>query len=102
MKKTLLDKFMTKKGLYTSFWFIAIFMVSALIYFTANLQKEVPPIPKEVKSVSGEVLYTYDDVVEGKGYFQEFDLMDWGTMLGMGLIWGQTLQRTFFITGLSI
>ncbi len=96
MKETLLDKFMTKKGLYTSFWFIAIFMVSALIYFTANLQKEVPPIPKEVKSVSGEVLYTYDDVVEGKGYFQEFDLMDWGTMLGMGAYMGPDFTTDFF------
>ena len=88
MKETFLDKFMSRKGLYTSFWFIAIFMVVALIYFTANLQKEVPPIPKEVKSVNGELLYTYDDVVAGKGYFQQFDLMDWGTVLGMGAYMG--------------
>lgn len=84
MKENLLDKFMSKKGLYASFWFIAIIMVTALIYYTANLHKEVPPIPKEVKSVNGELLYTYDDIIEGKGYFQEFDLMDWGTLLGMG------------------
>jgi nitric oxide reductase subunit B len=96
MKQTILDKFMSKKGLYTSFWFIAIFMVTALIYFTANLQKEVPPIAKEVKSVSGEVLYTYDDVAEGKGYFQEFDLMDWGTMLGMGAYMGPDFSTEFF------
>lgn len=96
MKQTLLDKFMSKKGLYTSFWFIAIFMVAILIYFTANLQKEVPPIAKEVKSVSGEVLYTYDDVVEGKGYFQEFDLMDWGTLLGMGAYMGPDFTTEFF------
>ncbi len=96
MKETLLDKFMSKKGLYTSFWFIAIIMVAALIYFTANLQKEVPPIAKEVKSQSGELLYTYDDVVEGKGYFQEFDLMDWGTMLGMGAYMGPDFTTDFF------
>ncbi len=96
MKETFLDKFMSKKGLYTSFWFIAIFMVAALIYFTANLQKEVPPIAKEVKSQSGEVLYTYDDVVEGKGYFQEFDLMDWGSMLGMGAYMGPDFSTEFF------
>jgi len=96
MKQTFLDKFMSKKGLYTSFWFIAIFMVVALIYFTANLQKEVPPIAKQVKSVSGEVLYTYDDVAEGKGYFQEFDLMDWGTMLGMGAYMGPDFTTDFF------
>ena len=96
MKETLLDRFMSKKGLYTGFWFIAIIMVSALIYFTANLQKEVPPIPQQVKSVSGEVLYTYDDVVEGKGYFQEFDLTDWGTMLGMGAYMGPDFTTEFF------
>ena len=96
MKESFLDKFMSRKGLYTSFWFIAIIMVSALIYYTATLQKEVPPIPKEVKSESGEVLYTYDDVVEGKGYFQEFDLMDWGTMLGMGAYMGPDFTTEFF------
>lgn len=96
MKQTLLDKFMSKKGLYSGFWFIAIIMVAALIYFTANLQKEVPPIAKEVKSASGEVLYTYDDVVEGKGYFQEFDLIDWGTLLGMGAYTGPDFTTDFF------
>ena len=95
MQETLLDKFMSRKGLYTSFWIIALFMVTMLIYYTANLQKEVPPIPATVTSVSGETLYTYDDVVEGKGYFQEFDLMDWGTLLGMGAYMGPDFSTDF-------
>ncbi len=94
-KQSLLDKFMSRKGLYTGFWIIALFMVSMLIYYTANLQKEVPPIPQTVKSVSGETLYTYDDVVAGKGYFQEFDLMDWGTLLGMGAYMGPDFSTDF-------
>lgn len=93
--KSLLDRFMSQKGLYTGFWIIALFMVTMLIYYTANLQKEVPPIPKVVKSTSGEVLYTYDDVVQGKGYFQQFDLMDWGTMLGMGAYMGPDFSTDF-------
>ena len=96
MKQTLLDRFMTKKGLYTAFWIIAIFMVSILIYYTANLHKEVPPIPQQVKSSSGEVLYTYDDIVQGKAYFQEFDLTDWGTLLGMGAYMGPDFSTTFY------
>jgi len=84
MRPSLLDRFMSRKGLFTSFWIIAIIMVSMLIYYTANLQKEVPPIPQQVVSASGEVLYTYDDVVEGKALFQQFDLTDWGSLLGMG------------------
>jgi len=95
MKQTFLDKFMSKKGLYTSFWIISLIMVSMLIYYTANLQKEVPPIPDVVQSESGEILYTYDDVVEGKGYFQQFDLMDWGTMLGMGAYMGPDFTTDF-------
>jgi len=95
MKQTLLDRFMSRKGLYTGFWIIALIMISMLIYYTANLQKEVPPIPQTVKSESGEVLYTYDDVVSGKGYFQQFDLMDWGTMLGMGAYMGPDFPTDF-------
>ncbi len=94
-QETFLDKFMSRKGLYTAFWIVAIFMVSALIYYTANLHKEVPPIPKEVKSQSGEVLYTYQDVLEGKKLFQQFDLIDWGTMLGMGAYMGPDFSTDF-------
>ncbi len=83
-----IDKMLEKKYLFTAFWFITIVMVVALIGFTAHMVKEVPPIPEKVVSQDGEVLYTYDDVVEGKAYFQEFDLMDYGTMLGMGAYLG--------------
>ncbi len=92
---TLLDRFMSRKGLYSAFWIVAIFMVTILIYYTATLQKEVPPIPKMVVSDSGEVLYTYQDVVDGKGYFQEFDLTDWGTLLGMGAYMGPDFSTDF-------
>ena len=95
MKQTFLDKFMSQKGLTAAFWTIALVMVTALIYYTATLQKEVPPLPTTVKSESGEVLYTYDDIVEGKGYFQEFDLMDWGTLLGMGAYMGPDFTTDF-------
>lgn len=95
MKETLLDKFMSRKGLTASFWTITILMVTALIYYTANLQKEVPPLPETVKSVSGETLYTHDDIIEGKVYFQQFDLMDWGSLLGMGAYMGPDFSTEF-------
>ncbi len=91
-----IEKLLSKKGLYAVFWGTTIFMVTALIIFTANLAKEVPPLPQEVKTSSGEVLYTYDDIVDGKGYFQQFDLMDYGTMLGMGAYLGPDFTTEFF------
>ncbi len=82
------ERMLEKKNLFTIFWSTSILMVVALIGFSAYMVKEVPPIPQKVVSEDGTVLYTYDDVVEGKGYFQEFDLMDYGTMLGMGAYLG--------------
>ena len=78
MTPSLLDRLLSRKGLYAAFWTIGIVMVTTLIVFTANLQKEVPPIPQQVVSAAGETLYTYDDVVHGKGLFQQFALMDYG------------------------
>jgi nitric oxide reductase subunit B len=95
MNGSLVSRFMTKKSLYATFWIVSIFMVTILIYFTANLAKEVPPLPAQVKTVSGKVLYTEADIVEGKGYFQQFDLMDYGTMLGMGAYLGPDFSTEF-------
>jgi nitric oxide reductase subunit B len=96
MNPSWLDKLLSRKGLYTAFWSVAIVMVVALIVFTANLAKEVPPIPAQVVGADGEVLYTYDDVVGGKGFFQQFDLMDYGTILGMGAYLGPDFSTEFF------
>jgi nitric oxide reductase subunit B len=96
MNPSLLDRLLSRKGLYVAFWVIGLVMVTTLIVFTANLQKEVPPIPQKVVSTSGETLYTYDDVVAGKGYFQQFDLMDYGTLLGMGAYLGPDFSTEFF------
>jgi nitric oxide reductase subunit B len=95
MNPSLLDRLLSRKGLYTAFWTVAIVMVAALIIFTANLAKEVPPIPARVVSADGQVLYTDTDVVEGKGLFQQFDLMDYGTMLGMGAYLGPDFSTEF-------
>ena len=95
MKPSFMDRVMSKKSLYASFWIISIFMVTILIYFTANLAKEVPPLPKKVVSTQGEVLYTYDDIVNGKALFQQFDLMDYGSLLGMGAYLGPDFTTEF-------
>jgi len=96
MHESWLDRLMSRKGLYTAFWTVGIVMVTALIVFTANLQKEVPPIPQQVVSASGRTLYTHDDVVGGKAMFQQFDLMDYGTLLGMGAYLGPDFSAEFF------
>jgi len=68
-------------------WFL-VFVISLVVavglftYLTIIQIKDVPPIPKEVKGT--QVVYTYDDVVQGKAYFQKYVIMDHGTLLGNG------------------
>jgi len=71
-------------------------MVTALVFYTANLWKETPPIPKEVSSKDWELLYTYNDVAQWKAYFQEFDLTDWWSMLGMWAYLWPDFSTDFF------
>ena len=96
MKESILDKFMTTKWLAWTFWTIVVVMVTALVFYTANLGKETPPIPKQVVSEQWEVLYTADDIAQGKAYFQQYDLTDWGSMLGMGAYLGPDFSTDFF------
>ncbi len=89
-----IERLLTRKSLFAAFWGTAIFMVTVLIYYTANLAKEVPPIPEVVRGPEGE-LYRGEDVVEGKAFFQQFDLMDYGTLLGMGAYLGPDFSTEF-------
>ncbi len=79
---------MTTKVITILFWITFVIVTGSLLFYTANLDKETPPIPNKVVSENGEVLYTGDDIIQWKAYFQKYDLMDWWTYLGMGAyIW---------------
>ncbi len=71
----------------TKKWFL-IFILSTIAavgiftYLTIIQIKDVPPIPQEVRGT--KTLYTYDDIVQGKAYFQKYVLMNHGTLLGNG------------------
>ncbi len=95
-EQSLLDKFMSTKWLAWSFWTIFVGMITALVFYTANLGKETPPIPLKVVSEQWEILYTYNDIAQGKAYFQEFDLTDWGSLMWMGAYLGPDFSTDFF------
>ncbi len=75
----------------TKKWFL-IFVLSTIAavgiftYLTVVQIKDVPPIPQEVRGT--QTLYTYDDIVQGKAYFQKYVVMDQGTLLGNGAYMG--------------
>ncbi len=61
----------------------AVYFAGAWYTFT-----NLPPLPVEVRSVDGELLFTYNDIVEGKRLVQRYGLQDYGSILGFGGYFG--------------
>jgi nitric oxide reductase subunit B len=72
----------TAKRWFLTFVLSLIVAVGLFTYLTIVQIKDVPPIPQEVRGT--KTLYTYDDIVQGKAYFQKYVIMDHGTLLGNG------------------
>ena len=53
----------------------------------------VPPQPDRYVSARGALLMSGDDIVAGKAGFQKADLMDFGSLYGMGSYYGAGLHR---------
>jgi nitric oxide reductase subunit B len=51
--------------------------------------RNAPPLPQAIVDASGAVLMTQNDIIEGKGGFQKADLMDYGSIYGMGSYFGE-------------
>lgn len=63
-------------------------VIAALIYGTVRVYQGQPPIPERVVAPDGTVLYTRDDILDGKMIFQRTDLMDFGSLYGNGAYFG--------------
>ncbi|WP_333639099.1 nitric-oxide reductase large subunit [Pyrobaculum aerophilum] len=48
----------------------------------------LPPIPERVVTKSGELLFTAQDIIEGKTLAQKYGLLDYGSFLGFGGYFG--------------
>ncbi|MDI1226409.1 MAG: nitric-oxide reductase large subunit [bacterium] len=59
-------------------------MFGILLLLGAEIYHKVPPIPAAVKSASGEVLYTRDDIETGQNVWQSIGGMEQGSIWGHG------------------
>jgi len=64
--------------------FVFIFAFALYAYTFRNF----PPVPNEVISQNGTVLFTKQQIIMGKYYFQKYGLMDYGSIEGMGSYFG--------------
>lgn len=61
---------------------------AVLIYLAHRIRTDHPPIPHEVRTPDGGVLFTVDDIMAGQDIFQKYGLMQLGTIFGHGAYLG--------------
>jgi hypothetical protein len=73
-------------------WILLIVAIGSFGLFawaTVLTYERAPPQPERFVTSGGATLMTGDDILAGKGGFQKADLMDFGSLYGMGSYFGQ-------------
>jgi nitric oxide reductase subunit B len=86
---------------------VAIICFGLLGWATVLTYEKAPPQPQAFTDQSGDVIMSEGDIVAGKGGFQKADLMDYGSIYGMGSYFGEdytasTLARLGVLTKQAI
>jgi nitric oxide reductase subunit B len=68
---------------------VAILTFALLAWATVATYQLAPPQPDRFVTADGTVLMTDTDIIAGKGGFQKADLMDYGSLYGMGSYYGE-------------
>ncbi len=69
---------------------------------TVQTYQRAPPQPDRFETSAGKALFTNEDVVAGKGGFQKADLMDYGSLYGMGSYYGQDYTASVLVRMASL
>ena len=68
---------------------VAVACFAALGWMTDLTYKAAPPFPDRFVSVEGTLLMSATNIQAGKAGFQKADLMDYGSLYGMGSYFGE-------------
>ncbi len=68
---------------------VAILRFALFAWATVVTYERAPPQPERLVTAAGQTLMTDADIVAGKAGFQRADLMDYGSLYGMGSYYGQ-------------
>lgn len=75
---------MNYKRLWLCFGAVIIFSFSILGYFGREIYRQVPPIPKQVTTASGHLLFTGEDIQDGQNVWQSIGGQELGSIWGHG------------------
>lgn len=68
---------------------VAVICFALFFWATAITYDRAPPLPERFTAADGTPVMTASDIVAGKAGFQQADLMDYGSLYGMGSYFGQ-------------
>ena len=68
---------------------VAVACFALFFWATAITYDRAPPQPERFVGADGATVMTAGDIVAGKGGFQKADLMDFGSLYGMGSYFGE-------------
>ena len=71
---------------------------AVLILLTTKVYHEAPPIPDQVTSPDGSILFSGDDIRDGQQVFLKYGLMDNGTIWGHGAMLGPDFSAEYLHT----
>lgn len=75
----------------------AIVGFAVLAWGTVKTYQQAPPMPQKFVSTAGTILMTESDIVDGKAGFQRADLMDFGSIYGMGSYFGEDYTALYLV-----
>jgi nitric oxide reductase subunit B len=76
---------------------VAIVTFALLAWATTATYRLAPPQPERFVGADGTVLMTGDAIFAGKGGFQRADLMDYGSLYGMGSYYGEDYTASILV-----
>jgi nitric oxide reductase subunit B len=77
--------------------FTALICFVVLVWGTYKTYQLAPPLPQQFQTQSGRAVMTEEDIVAGKAGFQRADLMDYGSLYGMGSYFGEDYTAKYLL-----
>jgi nitric oxide reductase subunit B len=67
-------------------WLIVVFVASfaVLLYYGAQIYQEKPPIPNQIVTDKGDIIYTKSDILDGQGIWKRMGGQEVGSVWGHG------------------
>ncbi|WP_246793807.1 nitric-oxide reductase large subunit [Burkholderia perseverans] len=70
---------------------------AGMVVATHATYRQAAPLPQQIATSNGTVIMRYADIVAGKSGFQKSDLMDYGSLYGMGAYFGEDFTAKYLV-----